>query len=197
MGMETAVARTRVRKIARMRSMKSFLHRPGELLCPVSASEYTPNPRPSINLLESLAKSRNMAATNGASLFLVGRFRGQFFSGKLLCGGQSIGGGNFYVRLNSGAFPVRVRDGIDGASKGHANPEMLGDAVAAHGMCATAGGLANDGRALESLQVISELLSAGKGLLGSQNKRGLAIQTLARHIGKCPILVRDVALAGP
>src|SRR5215472_16461305 len=103
------------------------------------------------------------------SLFLDGGLCSELFCGELLGGGQCVRGGNFDVRLNAGAFPVGVRDGIYGARERHSNPEMLGDAVSVHRVSASPGGLADDGGALEILQVIAELFRARKSVLGSQN----------------------------
>jgi len=56
-------------------------------------------------------------------------FRDHFFRGKLLSRDEGLGGGNLYVGLNTGSFPVGFGDGIDGACEGHANHKMVVNAV--------------------------------------------------------------------
>lgn len=74
-------------------------------------------------------------------------------------------------------------DGIDGAGKGHTNAEMLADPMAAHGMRAAAGGFADDHGALQHFQIVSELFSAGKSVLGGSTKAGLPSKRLPRTEG--------------
>ena len=69
-------------------------------------------------------------------------------------GGEGIGGGNFYVGLDAGTFPIGLGDGVNGAGKGDANHEMVVNAVAVDGMGAASSGFANDGGALQVLEVV-------------------------------------------
>jgi hypothetical protein len=51
-----------------------------------------------------------------------------------------IGGGKFYVGLDTGSFPVGLGDGVDGAGRVHADHEVVVNAVAGDGMGAAPGG---------------------------------------------------------
>src|SRR6266404_2797338 len=64
-------------------------------------------------------------------------------------------------------------------------------------MGAASGGLADDGGALEILEVVAELLRAGESFLGGQDVGGLAVQVLAGDVGQSPILMGHIALALP
>src|SRR6266436_1580861 len=66
-----------------------------------------------------------------------------FFSGQLFCCRKRISCRNLHVGLHAGAFPIGVGDGIDGASEGHTDAEMLGDPMAADGMRAASAGFAD------------------------------------------------------
>jgi hypothetical protein len=59
----------------------------------------------------------------------VRSFGGEFIGGEFLGGGEGVGGGNFYVGLDAGSFPVGLGDGVDGAGKRRASfikwPSML------------------------------------------------------------------------
>jgi hypothetical protein len=63
-----------------------------------------------------------------------------------------------YVRLNAHAFPVGLADRIAGPHERHAGHDAVIDANAADGVRAAAGFLADDGRALQVLEVVAELL---------------------------------------
>src|SRR5258708_34757831 len=64
-------------------------------------------------------------------------------------------------------------------------------------MGAAPGGFADDGGAFQVLEVVAELLGAGKSFLGGQDVGGLAIQALSRDVGQSPILMGHIALALP
>ena len=124
-------------------------------------------------------------------------FGAEFFGGEFLGGGEGVGGGNFYVGLDAGTFPICFADGIDGAGKGNANHEMSVNAMTGDRMGAASGGFANEGGTLEVLEVAAELFGAGKSLLGDEHIGGLSIQTLPGHVGERPILMGGIVLALP
>src|SRR5437879_5058611 len=123
--------------------------------------------------------------------------RAEFFRGESFGFGERMGGGDFDIGLVAAAFPVGVGDGIDGASEGNANPKMIVDAVAVNGMSAAAGGLADNGGAFQSLQVVGELFATGKGFFRGQNESWLADEAGAWNVRQSPILVGGIVLAGP
>src|SRR5579863_7145501 len=135
---------------------------------------------------------------HGAGTIVIpGLLRMKFFSGELLRGGQSVGGGDFDVGLDASAFPIGVGDGINGAREGDTDSEVLGDAVAADRVRTASGGFADDGGALERLEVIGELFATGKSFFGGQHERWFAVEPLAGNVLKRPILVGDVPFASP
>jgi hypothetical protein len=67
-------------------------------------------------------------------------FRGEFFGGDFLGGGEGVDGGNFHVGVDAGSFPVGLGDGVDGLGKGHTNHEMVVNTVTGDGMGTASGG---------------------------------------------------------
>src|SRR5580704_7067478 len=92
-------------------------------------------------------------------------FCGVFFRGELLSSGKGVGGGNFDVGLDAGAFPVGFGDGVDSAGEGDTDHEMFVNAVAGDRMGAAAGGFADKGGAFQILEVVAKLLGAGESSL--------------------------------
>jgi len=45
-------------------------------------------------------------------------FRAEFFGGELLGGGEGVGGGNSYVGLDAGSFPVGLGDSLMARANG-------------------------------------------------------------------------------
>src|SRR4051812_24064471 len=92
------------------------------------------------------------------------------------------GGGHLGVRLDTDALPVRLRDRIDRPRERDADHEVIVDAPAAHGMRAAPRRLADDGCALEHLEVVGELLAAREGVArGEDEHRLLAAEAPAGH----------------
>src|SRR3954468_7808858 len=120
-----------------------------------------------------------------------------FVRRQLLGRGQSIARRHPHVRLDARALPVGLRDRIDRAGEWDADHEMLIDALAIDRMGAAARGLADDRRALEALEVVRELLGAGKGALRREDvHRYLVTELLPRDVGG-PELLRGVGLPRP
>src|ERR1017187_1538424 len=129
-------------------------------------------------------------------------FRGVFLSGFAeLVVGQLLGcrqrivslDGN--IRSNAGAFPVLLRDRIDGPAFGNADHEVVVDAMAGYGVCAATGCLADKGGALLRLEVIAELLAAGEGAVGREHEDRLGGEPRTGEVREGPVLGRLVAFA--
>jgi hypothetical protein len=69
---------------------------------------------------------------------------------------ERLGRRHFDVRLDAGAFPIRVSDRANRLSNWHTDREMIVDAVHLHGMRSTSRCLSDQGRPLESLQRVAE-----------------------------------------
>ena len=86
--------------------------------------------------------------------------RCQLVARELLGGRQSFRRRYGDVWRHSRPFPIRLCDRIDRLCKRHADGKAIIDAMSAYRMSAAAGNFTDDGRALQTLQVIGELLSA-------------------------------------
>src|SRR5690242_12088797 len=97
-----------------------------------------------------------------------------------------------HVGSDTRAFPVGLRDRIYRAREGHTDRELIIDPLAACWICAAAGLLADNRRALQCLEVVAELLGGRKRDTGGENVDWLLPTVLPpRHVGIiCPRLIR-------
>src|SRR5260370_9798983 len=141
--------------------------------------------------------SRILFCRQWAAFGALRLFGAEFFGGEFLGGGEGVGGGNLYVGLDAGSFPVGLRDGVDGPGEGHANHEMGVNAVTGNGMGAASGGFADEGGAFQILVVVAELLGARESSLRRERICRLAVQAVPGHVRPRPILVALIPLSLP
>ena len=87
-------------------------------------------------------------------LLLGGPPAGQFLCGQVLCGCESIGRRDSYIRFDPDAFPIGLGRWIDGARKRNPDRESIVNAMASHRMRAAAGHFADKRRALQHFEIV-------------------------------------------
>src|SRR4051794_23150291 len=88
------------------------------------------------------------------------------------------------IRRDTGALPVRPANRVDRPTDWDVRTYMRCNREAADWMRAAAGDLADDRRALQVLEIVGELLSAGKGVVAGQHIHRLAGAIAPpRHVG--------------
>src|SRR5215218_9481875 len=97
-------------------------------------------------------------ALEGALQLLVGRLLDGLLERDDLRRAERLVGGDFHVGLDAGALPVGLGDGAHGAPRGDEGAEVRAESVAAAGVGAAAGRLADERGALQVLEVVGELL---------------------------------------
>jgi hypothetical protein len=73
-----------------------------------------------------------------------------------------------------------MRDRVNGAGERYAECEIVGDALRTHGIGSANCGFADDGRSLEDVEIVGELVASGESILGGLNKAGLPSRRLGR-----------------
>src|SRR5215471_7341878 len=151
------------------------------------------------NLLRCSSRGRRPSDANSQQtefpLILLRLLRLYFLHRHLLGNIQRLLRGNFNVRLHAGSFPIRLRDRIDWPREWHPDHEVIVDPMWAYWMRATTSGLADDRCPLQVLEVVSELLGAGKRSLRGQYEHWLACHPFSRHVFKRPILLSRIRFA--
>src|SRR5581483_3093281 len=104
--------------------------------------------------------------------------RCQLLARKLLRGRQSVRRRYGDIWFHPRPFPIRLCDRIDRLRKRYANDKAIIDTYPAYRMSAAAGDLADDGGALQTLEVIAEFLCARES-----PRRG---QHINRNVGEPP-----------
>jgi hypothetical protein len=120
---------------------------------------------------------------------------GDFVYCREVRGLERLAGGDFHVRLDASSFPIRLADGIDGASTRDPHGETRVDAARPARMSAAAGRLANDRRALEVLEVVSEFLGGGEGAVARQDVNVFSDKPFSWDVRRSPPLLRSFAFA--
>src|ERR1700735_4277498 len=94
--------------------------------------------------------------------------------GELFGSSESVGGFDFDVGGDAHAFPIGDAVRIGDADFGNTDAVVVVDAMKCTDVGGSAGGLADDGGALEHFEVVGELLRGGEGEGRGEDVDGLA-----------------------
>src|SRR5438128_1062274 len=112
-----------------------------------------------------------------------------------MCSSQRLGGRYLNVRLNTDAFPIRVRNGTEGTTHWNHDDEVIVDAPWTDRVCASTRDLAHDRGAFQVLYAVREVFGSRERPIARQHVHIFADEAFAWNVREGPELTGFVRRA--